>query len=165
MDGMLVSDIMVRMIDFYNGSHHDINHMMKVHSFARMIGLREGLDAHTQTVLESAAILHDIACPLCREKYGSAEGRLQEKEGPALAETLLAKTEMAQPDIERIKYLVGHHHTLDEINGSDYQILIEADYLVNADESRYSKENINNMMERYFKTETGKELLSSIYRV
>ena len=36
-------------------------------------------------------------------------------------------------------YLVGHHHTLKDIEGIDYQILIEADYIVNAYESEYSK--------------------------
>ena len=31
-------------------------------------------------ILEIAAIVHDIACPLCREKYGRADGYLQEQE-------------------------------------------------------------------------------------
>ena len=41
--------------------------------------------------------------------------------------------------------------------------MLEADYLVNADESGYSKENIRNMMEKVFKTDTGKMLLQGIY--
>lgn len=65
--------------------------------------------------------------------------------------------------MERTAYLVGHHHTLTDIDGMDYQILVEADYLVNADESGYSKENIRNMMEKVFKTDTGKMLLQGIY--
>ena len=44
-----------------------------------------------------------------------------------------------------------------------YQILIEADYLVNADESQYSEENIRDMLARVFRTETGRELLEGIY--
>ncbi len=62
-------------------------------------------------------------------------------------------------------YLVGHHHTLDNIEGMDYQILIEADYIVNADESSYSKDNIKNVMEKVFKTKTGIALLKSIYNL
>lgn len=45
----------------------------------------------------------------------------------------------------------------------DYQILIEPDYLVNADESNYSEEDNRNVMEHIFKTETGITLLKSIY--
>ena len=30
-----------------------------------------------------------------------------------------------------------HHHTYTGVDGIDYQILLEADYLVNADESHY----------------------------
>ena len=52
---------------------HDINHFLKVWGFARTIGLSEGLDPKTQKILELAAIAHDIACPLCREKYGNTE--------------------------------------------------------------------------------------------
>lgn len=30
--------------------------------------------------------------------------------------------------IERVCYLVGHHHTYNSIDGMDYQILVEADF-------------------------------------
>ena len=63
---------------------------------------------------------------------------------------------------ERVVYLVGHHHTYGEVDGPDYQILLEADYLVNADESNYSQEKICSAMERLFKTATGTALLKSI---
>ena len=68
-----------------------------------------------------------------------------------------------EDQINRIAYLVGHHHTLHDIDGLDYQILLEADYLVNADESHYSKENIENILEKVFRTETGKQLLRTMY--
>ena len=74
---MQIEEIMKKMIDLAAGNHRDINHFMKVHSFARTIGRMEGLDEETQYVLEAAAIVHDIACPLCREKYGNTAGRLQ----------------------------------------------------------------------------------------
>ena len=61
-------------------------------------------------------------------------------------------------------YLIGHHHTYDQIDGIDYQIMIEADYLVNADESNFSGNNVRNMLEKVFKTETGKFLLQSMYQ-
>ena len=60
-------------------------------------------------------------------------------------------------------YLVGHHHTPEKVNRPDYQILLEADYLVNADEGNYTREHIEQAMEKLFKTETGKSFLQSIY--
>ena len=56
------------MIGCSGGSLHDIDHFLKVYALAETIGEREGLDGETQTVLEAAAVLHDIACPLCQER-------------------------------------------------------------------------------------------------
>ena len=162
---MNTSEIMVRMIAFSDQNHRDINHFMKVHSFARTIGVLEQLDDETQFILETAAIVHDIACPLCREKYGSTAGKYQEMEGMIIAREFLADTGMTQGEIDRVVYLVGHHHTLHSIDGADYQILIEADYLVNADESGYSKDNIRSFGETYFKTAAGKNLLHALYGI
>ena len=160
---MDITPIMIKMIKEAHGHHHDINHFMKVHSFARTIGLKENLSQELQDTLELAAIVHDIACPLCREKYGNTLGKYQEQEGMILTRTFLEEFALPEEMVERIVYLVGHHHTLNQIDGIDYQILIEADYLVNADESQYPKQAIQNMYDQVFKTATGKQLLEYIY--
>ena len=51
------------------------------------------------------------------------------------------------------------------MNGMDYRILLEADFLVNADESSMSEAAIRNARERIFETGTGKNLLTSIYQL
>lgn len=162
---MTVSELIKKMIAYSEGNLHDIAHFLKVYAYAKTIGECEHLDENTQLTLEVAAVLHDIACPLCREKYGSTEGKYQEKEGAVLAADFLKDSGFSEELIERVSYLVGHHHTLTQIEGMDYQILIEADYLVNADESYYDKNNIRNMYEQVFRTKTGKELLQRIYGV
>lgn len=136
---------------------------MKVYAYAKMIGECEGLDGSAQRILEIAAIVHDITCPLCREKYGNADGKLQEQEGPALAVEFLRDSGLSKEQIDRIAYLIGHHHTFQNIDGLDYQILVEADYIVNADESQYSRENIENMLKQVFATRTGSDILKSMY--
>lgn len=151
------------MIGFYQGNFHDINHFMKVWGYAKTIGELEALDESTQFILEAAAVTHDIACPLCREKYGNADGKMQEKEGPPLVYDFLKGMDLTEEQISRIAFLVGHHHTLDSIEGPDYQILIEADYLVNADENHFSPENIRSVYENIFRTKSGKRLLKAIY--
>ena len=160
---MTISRILVKMIDYSAGTRKDINHLMKVHSYARIIGKGEGLSEELQKITEIAAIVHDIACPLCRIKYGNTNGKYQEAEGPALTESFLADTGLTREEIARIAYLVGHHHTYEGVEGLDYQILLEADYLVNADESGYSRENILHMRDTVFQTKTGTALLESIY--
>lgn len=160
---MTVNEVARNMIRFSQGNRHDINHLLKVHAYARIIGLGEGLDEDTQRTLEIAALLHDIACPLCREKYGHTAGPLQEREGMPLVRAFFQDTDLEPETLERVVYLVGHHHTISAIDGIDYQILIEADYLVNADESGYPESNLRNMLEKVFKTATGKELLREIY--
>ena len=60
---------------------------------------------------------------------------------------------------------MGHHHTFSEIDGLDYQILVEADYIANASENGYSKENVKNFMAKIMKTESGMKLLTSVMRV
>lgn len=159
-----ISEMVTKMIDFYNGNLHDINHFIKVWTYAKTIGDLEHLDEETQFILEAAAVVHDISCPLCREKYGNADGKRQEQESPALVFDFLKDTGMSASQIDRVIYLVAHHHTLDNIEGIDYQILIEADYIVNADESSYSPENIANFDKSHFKTQAGHSLLHSVFR-
>ena len=159
---MKIAQILKEMIAFLEGNIRDIEHMIKVWGYAKTIGELEEVDENTQFVLEVAAIVHDIACPLCREKYGSISGKYQEEEGSWMVKDFLANTGLTDEQIERVSYLVGHHHTIHNIEGIDYQILIEADYIVNAAESGYTEENVRNFMESVMKTETGKLLLENV---
>ena len=72
---MTIAQIMEKMIAFSEGNIHDITHLSCVWTYAKTIGELEGLDADTQFILEVAAITHDIACPLCRKKYGNTNGK------------------------------------------------------------------------------------------
>lgn len=141
-----------------------VHHFTKVHGFAAAIGEMEGLDAETQFVLETAALVHDIGIRNAQRDYGRSDGKLQEKIGPGEAETLLRGLgDYTEEQIDRVKYLVGHHHTYTNVEGLDYQILIEADFLVNLYEfaDRYKK--ILTVEERIFRTQSGKKLLHSIF--
>ena len=140
-----------------------IQHFVKVHSFARHIGLAEGMDPHALMVLEAAALVHDIGIRPALQKYGSSAGPLQEREGMGVARELLTRIGFAAEDVERVVYLVGHHHTYHDIDGTDYQILVEADYLANATENGYSKENAANFMGKIMKTESGKRILKAVF--
>ena len=123
------------MIDYYAGDARRINHFIRVHGYARLIGLKEGLDNKTQAILEAAALVHDIGIKPSEKKYGHCEGPLQELEGPPVARAMLSELGFQADVIERVCFLVGHHHTYTHIDGIDYRILVEADFLVNAIDS------------------------------
>lgn len=158
-----VSGIIQKMIAYSEGNLHDITHFMKVWGYAKMIGELEQLDAHSQLLLEVAAVTHDIACPLCREKYGSTAGNLQEKEGPGLLVRFLNDSGLTAEEIGRVSFLVGHHHTYTAVDGPDYRILIEADYLVNAEENNFTAEHVKSTYGNIFRTKTGTRLLKNLY--
>lgn len=146
------------------GDAKRIQHFMKVHDYAATIGSLEDVDADTLFIIETAAIVHDIGIHLCEQKFGSCNGKLQEQEGPAEARRLLQTVGgYTERQIERICWLVGHHHTYHDIDGMDYQILIEADFLVNLYEDNLSLETARQVEESIFKTATGKRLLNDIY--
>ena len=161
----MISCILERMICFSDGNIHDIDHLIRVWTYAKTIGELEKLDAETQFILEVAAITHDIACPLCREKYGNTNGKKQEEEGVPMVRNFLADTELNPEQINRVAFLVGHHHTFSGIDSSDWQILVEADYIANASENGYSDDNVRNFMNRIMKTESGKRILTSVMNI
>ena len=45
----IINDILQEMISYYNGDPKRIQHFIKVHSFAKLIGELEGLDSDTQS--------------------------------------------------------------------------------------------------------------------
>ncbi len=153
------------MIELYRGDPDRIQHFCKVHSYAKLIAELEKIDPEVQFVLETAALTHDIGIHLCEEKYGDCSGKLQEKEGPALAEKLLAELGFDRSVSERVQYLIAHHHTYSNIDGIDYQILVEADFLVNLYERGESKEAIRHVYEHIFVTEAGKWICREMYGI
>lgn len=152
-----------KMMAYDAGDPTRIQHFVKVHSFAHIIGKAENLEEETQSILECAALVHDIGIKPAEEKYGKSDGKLQEQEGPAQAEKMMKELGFEEKVIERVSYLVGHHHTYTNIDGMDYQILVEADFLVNYFENGNSVDTIQKSVEKIFKTKTGKEMAETMF--
>ena len=125
----------------------------------------EAADAELTELVEAAGLVHDCGIKPGEAKYGAGHctGKIQEQEGPAVARELLQKVGYAPEKIERICYLVGHHHTYNMIDGLDYQLLVEADFIVNFYEDGTPKENIAKAVERVFKTESGTKLVKTMF--
>ena len=160
---MKKSDIIAKMIALSDGNLSDINHFLKVYAFAKSLGELENLSEAEQNILEVAAIVHDIACPLCREKYGSTAGHYQELESETLLREFFTRFDIDSEVLERVIFLVCHHHTYEAVDGADWQLLLEADFLVNAGEKDLDRSGIESFKEKVFKSNTGKQFLDSIY--
>ena len=160
---MKTADVLLEMIRYNAGDARRVNHLIKVYGFAKVIGEREGLDARTQEILEIAALTHDIGIRNSERKYGSCSGEHQQVEGPPEARTLLEALQADEALVERVCWLIAHHHTYSNIQGLDYQILVEADFLVNAYEDEMDEDAIRTVREKIFRTKTGLELLDTLF--
>ncbi len=161
---MINEKMIQKMVEFDARDPKRIQHFLKVYQFAHVIGVEEGISEELQKILDLAAILHDIGIRPSEEKYGRCDGKLQEQEGPAYAMQLLKEfSEVTEEERDRICYLIGHHHTYQNVEGMDYQILLEADFLVNAYEDELPREAILTFKQKVFRTETGKRLLDTMF--
>lgn len=165
MEHIKIDKLFKQVIEYFEGDTKRIQHFIKVYTFATLIGRLEKLSENELYILEAAAIVHDIGIKNAEKKYGSCEGKLQEKEGPPVARKLLTELQFNESDVDRICFLVGNHHTYKNIDGLDFQILAEADLIVNFCEEGTAVSGIKNALENIFKTKTGMELCRSIFTI
>ena len=159
----MLHTLAMKMIEYDGPCVKRIQHFMKVRGFAALIAEGEGVDEATRFTLEAAALVHDIGIKASQEKYGSSAGPLQEKEGAPLAKQMLRSLGFPQDVTARVAYLVGHHHTYSCIDGIDYQILVEADFLVNLFEHGDAMNAVRAVREKIFRTATGKKILDEMF--
>ena len=160
---MKIGDVLAAMTAYHTGDARRVNHLIKVYGFAKTIGESEGLDADTQEILEIAALTHDIGIRNSERKYGNCTGAHQQEEGPPEARALLSSLDASERVIERVCWLIAHHHTYSNIQGMDYQLLVEADFLVNAFEDEMDIDAIRTVRERLFRTKTGTKMLDLLF--
>lgn len=158
-----VSVVIKRMVEYFEGDVKRINHALKVYALVKSIGELEGIPAEKMKALEIAAVLHDIGIKESEKKYSSSSGKYQELEGPPIARDILQELSLNQSLIDRVCYLIGNHHTYPKIDDIDFQILVEADFIVNIFEDDMNMEQIKTVREKYFKTSTGLGYLGSMY--
>lgn len=139
-----------------------IQHALKVARFAEEIARQEG---GNPLVVLGSAYLHDIGIHEAEKKYGSSLGEYQEKEGPPIAKDLLKRTGLKAELIDEICDIISHHHHPREEETLNFQILYEADWLVNIEEEGISKdrEKLKTLIPKVFKTSTGKKFAKELY--
>jgi putative nucleotidyltransferase with HDIG domain len=139
-----------------------VHHAIKVARFAEQILKMEG---GNPLVVMGAAYLHDIGIHEASRKYGSHSGHYQEMEGPAIAREILERLNVKKQVIDEVCDILGHHHSPREKETLHFQILYEADGLVNIEEEGISKnrEKVEQLIRKVFRTATGKRLAEELY--
>ncbi|MED9898443.1 MAG: HD domain-containing protein [Prevotella sp.] len=159
-----LSLLMRAMIKYDGGDVPRIQHFVKVHDFARMIGVAEDVGSEQLFILEAAAILHDVGIHAAEAKYGNSHGKHQEEFGPAVAKKVLADVGgFTEQQTERICWLIAHHHTYTNVTSQDHRILLEADFLVNSFEDNLSKEAIASFRENVFRSPSAIYMLNMMW--
>lgn len=157
------TELICSMIKYFSGDPKRIQHFMKVHSFALMIANMESLPADEIFTLEVASITHDIGIKISEQKYGDCTGKHQELEGPAEAEKMLTALGYSSDVIERVCWLIAHHHTYKNIDSADYRILVESDFLVNMYEDELPLKSVISAYNKIFRTESGRMLCRDMF--
>lgn len=162
----ILSRLMGEMIKYDSGDVRRIQHLVKVHDFAHIIGIAEGLSEEGLFVLEAAAILHDVGIHAAEAKYGNCSGKYQEELGPDEARKVLSEVEgFSAEQIERICWLIAHHHTYSDVTSKDHRILLEADFLVNSFEDNISNDGIIAFRNNVFRSQSAITLLNDMWNI
>ena len=163
MDEIMIPTLMREMIGFFQPDVKRINHALKVQSFAHLISKETDVDDRKTLIVSLAALLHDIGIKAAEQKYHSSSGNYQEIEGPPIAYKLLSSYNLDQDITERVCFIIGNHHSYSKIDDIDFQILVEADFLVNFFEESMRGKVIEKIRDSIFKTKAGIRLLEGMY--
>jgi len=159
----MILSIMGDMIRYFGNDVRRINHALKVYDFACLIAHESRVDNEKRQIIEIAALLHDIGIKEAERKYHSSASRYQEQEGPAVARAILEPYHLDEKTVDRVCYIIGNHHTYTKIDGIDFQVLVEADFIVNIYEDEMKPEVVTSLKNRIFKTEAGTRLVGDLY--
>ena len=158
-----IAGITHKMIDYFGNDVRRINHALKVYAYSKNIGELEGLNKEMQQIVEISALLHDIGIKECERKYNSTAGKYQDIESPVIAKEILSGFRLSEKTLNRILFIIGNHHTYDKIDAVDFQILVEADFLVNFEEGNEPKKIIPSVKNKIFGTKSGIHFLNTIF--
>lgn len=159
---LLRNRIALEMKKYFGTDFKRVHHAIKVARFAEQILKMEG---GNPLVVMAASYLHDIGIHEADRKYGSHSGQYHEMEGPAIAREILERLNVPKHLIEEVCDIIGHHHSPRQEETLHFQILYEADALVNIEEEGTSKdrEKVEQFIGKVFRTVAGKRLAEEIY--
>ncbi|MCL4384788.1 MAG: HD domain-containing protein [Actinobacteria bacterium] len=161
MNKKLKNELLKKMMIYFEYDNNHINHTYRVLYYAdelsKSLLTKKLLKDINLDVVVFSAILHDIGIPICKKKYNSIEGQLQEIEGPPIAREILESFSIDEEIIKEVCNIVGSHHSVGEIETTNFKIIWDADWLVNLPDvyDIKDKKNLSEIIDNTFLTETG----------
>lgn len=148
---------------FAKNDQSQIPHTLNVAYFTRLIAANEEYNEEKKTLMEIAALLHDIGCPQAKSKYGNSLPVNQEKEGRIVAENILCNcNELTQEQKEWLCDVVGNHHHHNKVVELGFEALADADLIVNMIEGYYDK-NRSSIFRKMIFTNKGREIFNELF--
>lgn len=156
----MINEVIEEMKQVFEGFPFWIEHTLRVLDNARTIADGEGFSPEMRELVSVVAVLHDIGAPEAMRKHGSSSAKYQEAEGPGVARAILERCGYPTETIDRVCFIVGHHHTPEAIDGEDFQVQWEADALENMRrmKAHAAPEQMKDRVSAVFKTGTGMAL-------
>jgi len=116
-------------------------------------------------VVIAAAVLHDIGIQEAERKHNSNAGKYQEIEGPPIATKIMEEIGLDEDTIDHVCKIIRNHHSAKNINTVEFQIIWDADNIVNFAEevANRDEDRIREFIEKIFKTEAGKKRARRIF--
>jgi hypothetical protein len=86
-------------------------------------------------------------------------------EGPGIAKEILERLNIQEGIIDEICDIIGYHHSPRGEETLNFQVLYEADWLVNIEEEGISKDRkkVEELIDKVFRTVTGRQLAEKLY--
>ncbi len=163
---LLKDRVAIEMKHYFQRDFKRIGHATKVARYAEKIVREEKGDP---AVALSAAYLHDIGIHEAERKHGSVEARHQEEEGPPIAREILTRLGATPELVEEVCAIVGHHHRPRPEETVNFKALYDADLIANLEEDRkdsqMEKEELAQVIQKSFLTETGRKLAKEIFQI
>ena len=162
-DDLLKDRVAVEMKRFFGRDFKRIGHAADVARYAeQMVKEEKGNPA----VVLCAAYLHDIGIHEAEEKYSSTAVCHHQKEGLRIAKEILTRLGAKEEIVDEVCDIIAHHHHPRDKETLNSKILYDADFMVNLKERQKEKEtdkeSLSEIVDKTFKTDTGKRLAREI---
>jgi len=158
-EDLLKDRVAIEMKRYFGKDFKRIGHAASVARYAEQIVKEEN---GNPAVVLCAAYLHDIGIHEAERKYNSTAAQYQHKEGPPIAREILTRLGAREELIEEVCDIIGHHHHPRNQETLNFQIIYDADLIVNLEErekkSETRKERLAKVIGKNMFTNTGKRL-------
>jgi len=156
-EDLLKDRVAIEMKKYFRADFKRISHAGRVARYAERIGKSENGNL---AIILASAYLHDIGIVAAEKKHNGAGAQYHEAEGVPIAREILEKLGAAEPLVDAVCDIVGHHHHPRDEESLEFKAVYDADLIANLEseyeENPMDQEQIRETIESRFLTGGGK---------